>query len=718
MRGCTTSLNYRGNRRALFLTTAIATTLLGQQGFAQDASSIRLETITIESDGGDAGNGYVAKDATTGAKVETPLREIPQSVSVITSKQMEDRPSQRIEDTLAYTAGVTASPWGVDDRFTQVNIRGFAAGSDSIFRDGLTQRTNDFSGFKIEPYGLERVEVLKGPSSVLYGENEVGGLINGITKRPTKAPLYNAFASYGSFNTYEVGLDAGGPLDSEGIWSYRLTGLFRDGEQEKDYSRNNRVFIAPALTWSPSADTSLTILANYQWDDLTPNSFVPLSGVQYPAAYGRLGRSFSTGDPDFDKFEANHGSIGYEFSHEFNDAWKVVQKLRYTAEDTDYKHLYYNKMIDDVTMSRTAFTVDQRASIFSVDNNAIYKYESGRFENELLIGLDYNRFGVDGQKGSGDGPTLGIVNPVYGVDPSDPPIYEDLKQTIDQFGIYAQTHAKFDDHWLLTLGGRQAWIETKTHNRLDNSASSDQSDNAFTGQVGIGYLFDNGLTPYISYSSSFKSNIGVDAEGKSFEPSKGRQYEAGVKYEPGFLPGSVTASVFQITKTNINTPDPANPENTIQTGEVRHQGVEIEAALNLFHGVSMTTSYTYLDAEITSSNTPGEVGMQPSLVPEHQASIWAKYDFQDGPLKGLAVGAGVRYMGSSFGDNANKVDIDAYTLVDAQLSYERNGWKGTLKASNLFDKTYFGNCSADDAGDPYCIYGEGRVIKGILSAKF
>ncbi len=729
MRGCramiwngvNSAARKRQYRTGLLMTTSLATLFAANLAFAQQAPVIELNPIIINT-GDDAtgpGNGYLAKNTNTGTKTSTPLREIPQSVSVITREQMDDRPSQRIEDTLAYTAGVTASPWGVDDRYTQVNIRGFDAGSNSLFRDGLPQKTLDFSGFKIEPYGLERVEVLKGPASVLYGENEVGGVINATTKRPTKDPLYSAYASYGSFNTYEVGLDAGGPLDKDGVWTYRLTGLFRDGEQEKKFSENDRVFIAPAITWSPSADTSLTVLANYQWDKLTPNYFVPLAGVQYPASYGKLSRSFTTADPNFDRFHANHGSIGYDFEHNFNDAWTVRQKVRYSAEDTDYRHLYYsNSMIDGRLIPRTAFTVDQKATEFSVDNNAEYTYEAGRLKNTLVVGLDYNRYTVDGTKGFGNGPNLDILNPVYGLDIANPPIYENLRQTISQVGLYAQTHAKIDDHWLITLGGRQAWIENKTNNRLDSTASTSQSDQAFTGQIGLGYLFDNGLTPYVSYSESFKTNIGVDANGQTFKPTKGSQYEAGVKYEPDFFPGTLTASVFQITKSNITTPDLSNPMNTIQTGEVRHRGFELESIVNLFHGVSLTGSYTYLDAEITSSNTADEQGNSPSLVPEHQASLWAKYNFDTGVLQGLNVGAGVRYVGSSFGDNANKINIGAYTLVDAELSYEKNGWKGSIKASNLFDKTYYGNCSADAAGDPMCIYGEGRVIKGILSAKF
>ncbi len=724
MRECTmvmandASLTAYRRRARLLMTTSIAGLMLANVAVAQEAPSIQLNTIVIDGDTSPIGpdKGYIAKNTTMGTKTDTPLREIPQSISVITREQMDDRFSERVEDTIAYTSGVTASPWGVDERFDQFLIRGFDVGPYALFRDGLPQKAIDFSGFKVEPYALERVEVLKGPASVLYGANEVGGLVNLVTKRPTRDPLYSAYASYGSFNTYEVGIDAGGPLDKEGVWTYRLTGLFRDGELEKDFSKNNRVFIAPAITWSPSADTSLTILANYQWDELTPNTFLPIASPLNPTL-PKFSRSFTTSDPSFDRFDANHGSIGYQFEHSFNEAWTIRQNLRYSQQDTDYRHLYYSSMIDDHTMNRTAFTVDETATIFSVDNGVQYDYEGTRIKNTLLMGLDYTRQTVDGQNGFDTGPTLDINDPVYGLEVAAPAIYLDRRQTIDQLGLYAQTQTKVDDHWLLTLGGRQSRVEDKNHDRLSDT-TSEQSDSAFSGKAGLGYLFDNGLTPYISYSESFSPTIGQGSTGETFSPSEGKQYEAGVKYEPDFFPGTVTGSVFEITKSNVLTPDPDDPNFQVQTGEVRHRGFELETVVNLFHGISLTGSYTYLDAEITSSNTEGELGNRAALVPEHQAALWAKYTFETGVLEGLNVGSGVRYVGSSFGDNANQIKVDSYTLVDAAISYEKNGWKGSLKASNVFDKEYYATCAGDNDGSPMCIYGEGRAVKATLSAKF
>ena len=713
----------RSNRSAklrLLAATCLATAFWSVPTLAQDAA-VQLDTVTVEgaSDspvGPD--DGYVAKDTLTGSKTDTPLSEIPQSVSVVTRKQMDDRQPAQLEDTLSYIAGVTASPWGNDDRFDECLIRGFDVCTSTMYRDGLVQKIIGFSGFKIEPYGMERIEVLKGPASVLYGENDAGGMVNAVTKRPTATPFYDGFLSYGSFNTVTAGVDVGGPLDAAGVWSYRLTGLYRDGANETDYSQNDRIFIAPALTWQPDAQTSLTILANYQWDKLEPIISVPVAGMDYPVGYPQVSRSFFPGSPDFNRFDADHGSIGYQFSHSFDDQWTVRQNLRYSRQNTEYYDLYYGDfaggpgMIDDRTMARTAFTVDETATIFSVDNQAEYDADFGQVENKLLVGLDYNRLSADGKNGYGAGPSLDIFDPDYSTPIVAPEIYQDGIQTIGQIGLYAQNQAKIADRLLVSFGGRQAWVDNQFEDRLGDG-SSEQKDNAFTGKAGVGYLLDGGVTPYASYAESFTVNVGQGRSGDAYDPSKAKQYEVGVKYEPTFFSGYITAAVFDLRKTNVLTTDPDDPSFQVQTGEVRNRGLELEANADLDLGVSLTAAYTYLKAEITEDND-GFAGNRPSLVPEHQASLWVNYAFDEGMLDGLSLGGGVRYVGSSFGDNANTISVAGYTLADAALRYERGNWQAALNVSNLFDKTYFSTCYPG-AG---CFYGEGRKIQGTLSAKF
>ncbi|MGC4026621.1 MAG: TonB-dependent siderophore receptor [Mesorhizobium sp.] len=685
--------------------------------FAQETE---LQEVVVT---GDKANGigpdanYVAKDTTTGSKTDTPLAEIPQSVSVITRKELDDRKPVQLEDTLAYTSGVVASPWGLDDRFDECLIRGFDLCTSTLYRDGLSQRLIGFSGFKIEPYGMQRVEVLKGPASVLYGENDVGGLVNAVTKRPPSEPLYDGYVSYGSFDTFETGIDIGGPINP--TWSYRLTGLYRDGSTQTDFTQNDRIYVAPALTWQPDEQTSLTILGNYQWDKLAPIYSVPVPGMSgYTGP--EISRSFFTGQPGFDRFDANHGSIGYQFSHEFDEHWTVRQNLRYAQQDTDYRQLYFGDFNGDPavrpdghTIARTIFMVDEKATIFNVDNQVQYDATIGQVENTLLVGLDYNRWNVAGQTRYGAGPDLDMLNPDYSLTIVPPPIYDDSEQTVGQLGLYAQNQAKIADHFLLSFGGRQSWVDNRTDDRLADSTTR-QKDSAFVGQIGIGYLFDNGITPYASYAESFVVNLGQTRTGENFVPSEGKQYEVGVKYEPSIFDGYITAALFDLRKTNVLTTDPVDPNFEVQTGEVRHRGLELEAKANLDFGLSLTAAYTYLDAEITENND-GYIGNRPSLVPENSASLWANYEFgENSKLSGLSFGAGVRYVGSTFGDEANTILVPSYTAADAALRYKRGNWQAALNVSNLFDKSYFTTCYTGEG----CYYGEGRNITGSLNMKF
>ncbi|MDN3721905.1 TonB-dependent siderophore receptor [Roseibium salinum] len=469
--------------------------------------------------------------------------------------------------------------------------------------------------------------------------------------------------------------------------------------------------MAPALTWQPTSDTSLTVLTNIQVDKLTPNNFLPVAGKNYPASVGELPESFVYSQSDYNHFNANHGGLGYEFEHRFNAAFQVRQNLRFSAQETDYHHLYYNGMANNTTMNYVAFTVDENATIFNVDNQLQYEADFGPVENTLLTGVDYSRHQVDGNKRYEQAYTVSVLDPNFNFDVTEPPIYQDGVQTIDRVGIYAQNQARIFDRWLLTLGGRQSWVRNTYDDRLANDDTR-QDDQIFSGMAGLGYDFDNGITPYVSYSESFVTNVGSTFDGSLFKPSEAGQVEAGIKYQPTFFNGFFSVAVFDITKTNVLTTDPNNANFQVQTGEVNHRGIELEGNVSLGNGLSLTTGYTYLDAKITKSND-GDEGNRPARVPEHQASLWANYKIPEGALEGLSLGAGVRYIGDSYADNANAIPVDGYTLFDSAVRYERNNYELSLNVSNVFDEDYYATCSTSG-----CIRGEGRVIKGMFTAKF
>lgn len=698
---------------AILLTTAVAGLAAGAS-LAQD--TVELSTITVEaaaSSGVGPDTGYVALDTTTGSKTDTPLELIPQSVSVVTAQELADRNPQELEQTLGYTTGVTPSIWGLDGRFDQFLIRGFDIGTYGIFRDGLSQKSIGFSGFKIEPYSAQRVEVLRGAAGVLYGENDPGGMINVITKRPSFTPFREAFASYGSFDTAEAGFDLGGPLGQGGTLAYRLTGLWRDGATQFDNSANDRLFIAPALTWEPDAATSLTILTNWQRDSLSPAVFLPVAGEDYPAELGKLPASFAGTMPDFDHFDADVGSVGYQFSHAFDHGWEARQNFRYSRQSTDYAELYFNGMADETTMDFVAFTVDETAEIFNLDNQVQKDFSLAGADHRLLLGADYNRYSSDGKQGYQDGYLIPVEAPSYDFPVAPPSIYQDGTQTVAQYGLYLQDQASFAENFHLTLGARQAWSDNDFDSRLGPDGDSSQSNDAFLWNAGLVYEMANGLSPYVSYAEGFTANVGTTFEGAIFKPTRGSQYELGLKYRPDGFDGFFTAALYQLTRSNVLTMDPEHPDFAVQTGETRSRGLELEGSLDLGGGFSAQAAYAYTDAEITSSND-GDQGNRPALVPEHQGSLWGDYTVSGGPLDGLSLGAGVRYIGQTWGDSANTRSVPGYTLVDAALRYTRGNLEAALNATNLLDKSYFATCYPGGG----CTVGDERQITAQLTVSF
>ncbi|WP_299130421.1 TonB-dependent siderophore receptor [uncultured Amaricoccus sp.] len=705
---------------------AAAIILLPSAAMAQDGTTaIQLPTIEVEAIGSsDVGPdiGYVAGNTTTGSKTDTPIDLIPQSVSVVTEQEMVDRDVEELENALGYTAGVTPSIWGTDERFDSFLIRGFDVGPYGIYRDGLAQKVIGFSGFRIEPYGAQRVEVLRGPAGTLYGENNPGGLVNIVTKRPQFETFREAAISYGSFDTLEAKFDLTGPLGDGGTLAYRLTGLFRDGNGQLENSPNDRVYIAPALTWQPDDATSLTILANIQNDEMSPAFNFPVAGMDFPDDVTPPPAWFDNTMPPWSRYHANIAQAGYLFSHEIDENWTIRQNVRYSRQKTDYRDLYFAGMVDATTMAMSAFTVNETAEVFAADNQAQYEFELGASQNTLLLGADYNLSTVDGDMGyddglpdSGNNPNLQmpLADPNYDdLVIADPPPFQDGKQTIEQAGLYLQNQSQIGARTHVTLGLRQAFIDNRNEDRL-SGVNTSQRDNPFIWNLGVNYALDNGLTPYAGYSTGFVTNIGTNAEGDLYQPSESEQMEIGLKFRPSNFDGFFTAALFNITNSNVLTTDPENPNFSVQTGEVRHRGLELEGNFDLGDGLSGVATYTYIDAEITANND-GYVGNRPSLVPEHQASVWANYAMPEGRFEGLSFGAGLRYVGQTFGDDSNLITVPSYTLADAAIRYARGRLEGSINATNLFDKSYYATCYAGGG----CIAGDERVITAMLTARF
>lgn len=650
--------------------------------------SIVLDTITI---GGQNGAGYAASNSTAGSKMDTPLIEVPQAISVVTRDQIRDQGAQNVVEALRYTAGVGTGIFGADPRYDQLTIRGFNSHFYGDYKNGLRQPTSVFGLFKTEAYGLERIDVLKGPSSVLYGQGTPGGIVDRVTKKPTEEVIREVQGQVGTENRYQGAFDFSGPIDPNKELLYRLTGVVRDADsfQQSDMP-NDRRYIAPSVTWQPDTDTKLTILGDYLEDEVGWNFF--------KTKEGRIPTHTFLGDPAFDRYKQKQYSIGYQFEHRFNEVWQVKQNLRWASLDLDAKYVYYDEP------GRIWERRDDRLDSFAVDNQAIGEFDTGDIEHKVLIGLDYQRMASKTRVTNGLAPEGQPIDMTAFIES------ENSRQKVSQTGIYLQDQIMYQDRWLLTLGGRYDWAETETRNLLQNTVTN-SDDTAFTGRVGLTYLFENGLAPYVSYSTSFQPTPGLTSGGTPYKPTEGQQYEVGVKYQPT-ANSMVTLAAYDLTQTNVLTADPDGaPGNRIQTGEISARGIELEGTADLTDNFKLRAAYTYQDMEVTKSNT-GNVGKRPMTTPEHQASLWGDYTIKEGMFNGLGFGAGLRLTGSSYADEQNTIKNKSSAFVDASIHFERDGTRLAINATNLFDKQV-ANCSFGD-----CYWQQGRTIIGTLTRRW
>lgn len=707
------------NVSLVLLSTVCAAALLPAAAFAQEATELAPITVQgqTKEDPKAPVKGFVAKTSSTATKTGTPILETQQSISVITADQLKAQNAQTVGQALDYTPGVVSQPGGSDPRFDAPRIRGFD-GRQSQYLNGLRlMRTAGAPA--IDPYQLERIEVLRGPASVMFGQGNPGGIINLISKRPTFDRFGEVGLQFGSYDTYGTYFDVGGPVTDGSDFAYRVTGLARTASAQVDELDNDRYFIAPAFTWQPDEDTKLTILTSVQHDNPSTPSGVPALFAD------TLGRDFYVGDKSFDHSNRTLTNLGYEFEHRLNDTWTFRQNLRYSNFDWNYQALGMSSInggvgADGHSIRRNATFQDELLNTFNVDNNLLGEFETGDVEHKLLVGLDYRYFSNNVHTRFFQATPLDILNPVYGgpISLISPTTNTLVNSDLSQIGIYIQDELAYNN-WRATFGLRQDWASTDgtSFNGLPgvvptptspNPRSLDQDDHKLTGRVGLGYVFDNGIAPYISYSTSFEP-VAPSTSLANPVPTEGKQVEVGVKYQPEGWDGFFSAAVYDLRQKNVSTTvlTPAGSK-TQQIGEVHVQGLELEGVASLMDGLNLRAAYSYTDSEIVGGSTAGN---RLDNVPLNAASLWLDYSFKKGSaLEGFGVGGGVRYVGQRYGDAANVYDLDAVTLFDAALTYKKEGVTASLNFRNLADKDYIASCSSFG-----CTYGDGRTVMGKLT---
>lgn len=665
----------------------------------------RFESIVTVT----APGGFVATSSTSATKTDAPLIEIPQTVSVITLDQMKARNVQTINQAVEFTGGVAVNTYGTETRYDWLYIRGFNQSSYGLFRDNSRWQGGNLSG-QIDPYMLQEVDVIKGPSSVLFGQNTPGGLVNLVTKRPPARTSNELIANFGSYDRRQFQGDLGGPLDAEGHWRYRLTGLFRNSDTQVSYVPDDRWFLAPAITWTPSPDTTLTILGDYQHDKTGWSQFLPSQGVLTANPNGPIPTDFFTGEPSYDFYKRDQWSIGTLFEHRFNQTWTFRNTYRHSRIKSSGQTAFGGGLQDDLrTLNRFGFDYPFEMNLDTTDTNLAVRFKTGRLDHAILFGLDYSHSDTKIQNGFAVAPPLDVYAPVYGASVPALFTYLDTDQPAWLAGLYLQDHVKIAGKLVATLSGRHDWTHLTTKDNLAG-ASTEQSPGKLSGRAGLTYLPDVGIAPYVSYSTSFLPTAGVDGSGKAFEPTTSAQYEGGLKVQPKHSDSFLTASYFSITQQNVQVPDPSNPLNSVQQGEIRSRGLELEGVGSVAEGLNFHVSYSYLDEKVTRTTDPTTLDKRPPLVPKQLFAATAEYTVSRGGLSGLGLDFGVRHVGTAAGDPTNTITVPSYTLLDASVRYLWKSLELRVSATNLADKTYVAVCTSTS----YCNYGNRRNVIGTI----
>ncbi len=714
-----------------------ANTFTLERAPAADARTVQLGPVQVEGAAQGAADsamarpdavpgikGYVATRGAGATKTDTPLIEVPASISVVTHDQIVDQDAQSVSQALRYTPGIVAEQRGInEDSLEYLYTRGFQARS---FLDGLAI---PFSGFNVatrDAYLIDRVESVRGPVSVVYGQTPPGGLVNIVSKQPTTQPLHEVFFETGSYGRARGGFDLGGALNGSGTLSYRLTAVGMTTGTQTAYVRQKRIAVAPAITWKPDDRTSLTVIGNYQKDpEAGAFNYVPAVGTVLPGKVA-IPRSLNTGDPGYDRYRKEEESIAYRFEHSFSDALRFRQNFRYLHNSQTIHHVGDGSSYDTTgtALTRIAYNNFGTVDAVTLDNQLSADFATGPLRHKMVVGADFQNTQFDHHlyysRLDGLNPAnLVIAAPVYFQPVPEPNFLlgSSTRERTQQAGIYAQDQVSLGQ--LTVVGGlRQDWAGTHSLSYKDGSVT-DQNSHALTGRIGAVYRITPWLAPYVSFSTSFQPQAGNTDTGAPLKPTKGKQVEAGIKIQPGGGKSFVTLAAYDLRQTNVTVSNSLYTGSVTQTGEVRSRGVEAEAHAWLTARLQLIGSYTHDEVKNTSA-TANILGKAPAGIPQDMAALWLSWDLPEGTLPGLKLSAGGRYVGGSYGNPTNTFRVPSYTLADLGVQYELgravprlSGVLLGVNVSNLFDRTYV---TCTDL--TYCTFGQGRQVLASLKYRW
>jgi iron complex outermembrane receptor protein len=665
---------------------------------------------------GEGQRGYRVPNATTATKTDTPIRDIPQSIQVVPQQILQDQQAARLEDALRNVPGATQTASGkfVNSGFA---LRGFNVNEfgdfGTILRDGLQ---DPLGTTMLDLSIVDRIEVLKGPSSVLFGSGAPGGSVNIITKKPLPEPTYEISAAAGNFDTYGGTIDLTGPLNESKTVLYRLIGSYRSEGSSIRFTENENITIASSLSWRVGEQTNLRFSAEYRNLDSLLWAGQPAIGTTLPSPFGRVPRDLNISDSN-SNVDANGIRLGVNLEHRFSQDWSLQSSFGYRTyrEIRDGTSFPVRLLADGRTLERQYQLSFIDNDVYSFATDIVGKFQTGSIQHQLLFGASYSIYQLLRSKADGGLlANLDIFNPVYGQPPRTPVgsfFRFDSSAESNLLGFYIQDQINFFDNFKMLAGVRFDTFNQIDINRLTNT-STRQSGQVFSPRLGIVYQPIQPISLYASYSESFVPTIGRTFDGTPFEPSKGRQYEIGVKAD---LSETLSASLafYDLTRTNVTTADPVNASFSVQTGKQQSQGIELVLTGEILPGLNLYSGYAYTNARITQDNSL-PVGNRLNNIPEHSFNLWATYEFQKGDLKGWGLGLGLFYVGERQGDLANSFQLPSYLRTDAAIFYRNKSFEARINIENLFDIEYYSASFGRLRNFP----GEPLTIRGTISWKF
>jgi len=666
-----------------------------------------IELSPIEVLSGDMKNGYIQLEKETQVgKMDVSVQDTPYSISVIDKDFIKDTGAKTIQDALLYTSGVNSANFGVDTRGDWANVRGL---SPTMYLDGLRQLYGSYNSVRTNTYALESIEVLKGPSATLYGQGELGGIVNLVSKLPQEEAGGEVWAQYGTFNRKQVAFDVTGPVTDDNTLLYRVVGLKRESDTQVDHVEDNGYLFAPSFTWNINNDTRLSLLLNRQESKGQVSAqFLPMTGTLIAGSQGFIDTDTFVGEPDWDRFDREKTEATLLFDHNFNDDWSFAATARYTESSTEIReHWVTIPSIPAANgdVARSIYTADNNTEIFNFDVRVQGNFNLGKTQHKLTIGVDRQDALWEQDNylyGYGLGGTINVYNPQYGnlntaalAFAADRPDNE-----INQVGLYVADHIEIGSA-IVSLALRKDWAENKLLAVSGPDTKSDESE--VTGRIGLMYKFDNGLSPYISYAEAFNMNTGTDgtAAASTLKPTTGEQTEYGLKYLSPDKSLAITAAYFEIEQEN-------RVQDGLTIGGVSQVGATIEGwelQINK-RWDNFETQFAYTDINADDEST----GIRLPYVAETTASWWNKLHVTNN----LRIGAGVRYTGDNVGAGGEPT-VPSETLYDAMIAYDIDQWELVLDAKNLTDETYVSWCRSNGTD---CGYGERRTVTANVYFKF